>query len=106
MGHVARQNGCLDLLRNLELFLDRKKTFLSGENPVGDEIAEGKNKKKKPNGLEIAPLNHGEANEVGMNYKESENHEAHGDDAKFTRKPSCGPEEKQEDGQKNPEGQE
>ena len=91
---VPRQNGCLDLLSNLKLFLDREEALLFGENATGHEIAEGANKKKKASRLQVASANQVEPGEIGMKNEQRENTQAQGNYAEVARKAAGGAEEK------------
>jgi len=96
----------LNLLGDFKFFLNRQKGLLLGENAVSNEVTQAEYKGEKPYWFDVASTKHAKANEISVKNEETVNDKAHGHHAEFEREAARRAEDKQEEVEKNPTGQE
>src|SRR5579863_8508009 len=94
--NFARKNGCLNLLRDFQLFLNSKEALFLGNNSMGHKIAEGAHQKEKADRFDVSPWKNMKTREVCTENENAENAQAQGDNAELGREAARWPEEKQE----------
>jgi len=72
---------------------------------VSNEVTQAEYKARNPIGSTVASTKHAEANEISVKNEETVNDKAHGHDAEFEREAARRAEDKQEEVEKNPTGQ-
>ena len=100
--NFTRKNGCLNLFRDFQLFLNSKEAFFLGNNSMGYKIAEGVHQKEKADRFDVAPRKNAKTGEVCTENEKAENAQAQGDNAEFRWEAAGRAKEKKKDGQKNP----
>jgi len=95
----------LNLLGDFKFFLNRQKGLLLGENAVSNEVTQAEYKGEKPYWFDVASTKHAKANEISVKNEETVNDKAHGHHAEFEREAARRAEDKQEEVEKNPTGQ-